>query len=233
MKKTSLGFALLFIAVASCSAAGLSANDVISKASAVWKEIPSFKANLVMTSNTEDVEIRSRGKIFHAKPDKYRIELFTPKKQSILIDKNSIESKDIASGIKLKQIFSKLAEKDVLSLPAIFDITKQFESYNFEVQDQNRSSILLKGTPKEKGLIGKIDVYVDSKDFFPSRIVYYNAKGTLLGLKEIQYSKIGTSVLPVKCYATLMLHTGSAQSEIEYQDISIEQNLPEKLFIFN
>ncbi|MEK7375755.1 MAG: outer-membrane lipoprotein carrier protein LolA [Candidatus Margulisiibacteriota bacterium] len=231
--KFVLAFLISILLALPCQAQK-SAVEIASGISANLKKIIDFKANVEISLTSDNIEERSSGMIFFKAPDKYRVELFFPKKQLIVANGSTLVIQDPVSSKQIKQNLSRLSEKETLALPFIPDINRYFDLFNFSVQAQSSASILLKGDPRDKSRnIGRIDVYCDPKNSTPTRIVSYNKKGSLVSLREISYIKIGESVVPARSYAMAILPAGNIQADIEYKNIKINTNIPDSQFRIN
>jgi outer membrane lipoprotein-sorting protein len=211
-----------------------SAADIASGISKNLNKVADFKANVELVLTSDNIEEHSSGMLFFKAPDKYRVELFFPKKQLIVVNGTSLIIIDPVSSKRIMQNLSRLSEKDTMALPFIPDIAAYFDLFNFSVQDQTGSSILLKGEPKDKKRnISKIDLYCDPKENVPTRIVSYNKKGSLVSLREIKYLNIKGVVVPVRSYSMAILPAGNIEADIEYKNIKINTNIPDSQFRTN
>lgn len=211
-----------------------SAVEIASGISANLKKITDFRANVEIILTSDNIEERSSGKLYFKAPDKYRVELYFPKKQLIVANGAILVIQDPVSSKQIKQNLSRLSEKETMALPFIPDINRYFDLFNFSIQSQSNTSILLKGEPRDKNRnIGKIDLYCDPKNNVPTRIVSYNKKGSLVSLREIRYLEIDNLIVPSRSYAMAILPSGTIQADIEYKNIRINTNIPDSQFKIN
>ena len=211
-----------------------SAVEIASGISANLKKITDFKANVEIILTSDNIEEHSSGKLYFKAPDKYRVELFFPKKQLVIANGSTLVIQDPVSSKQIKQNLSRLSEKETMALPFIPDINRYLDLFNFSVQAQSSTSVLLKGDPRDKNKnIGKIDLYYDPKAGVATRIVSYNKKGSLVSLREIRYLEIGGLIVPSKSYAMAILPSGNIQADIEYRNIKINTNISDSQFKIN
>ena len=211
-----------------------SAVEIVSGISANLKKITDFRANVEIVLTSDNIEEHSSGKLYFKAPDKYRVELYFPKKQLIIANGSTLVIHDPVSSKQIKQNLSRLSEKETMALPFIPDINRYFDLFTFSFQAQSSASILLKGEPRDKNnAIGKIDLYCDPKQSIPTRIVSYNKKGSLVSLREIRYMQIEGLVVPTRSYAMAILPAGNIQADIEYRNIKINTNIPDSQFKIN
>ena len=217
-----------------CQALQNNAKEIASGISANLKKINSFSANVEIILTSDNIEEHSSGKIFFKAPDKYRVELFFPKKQLIVANGSTLVIQDPATSKQITQNLSRLSEKETMALPFIPDITRYFDLFIFSMQSQSKTSILLKGEPRDKYRnIGKIDLYCDPKQSVPTRIVSYNKKGSLVSLREIRYMEIDKLIVTSRSYAMAILPSGTIQADIEYKNIRVNTNIPDSQFKTN
>ena len=231
LKIIALIITMVVLTALPCRAAEKTAYEITSGISENLGKVSDFKANVEIILTNDNIEEHSSGKLYFKSPDRYRVELFFPKKQIVIANGSQLVIIDPVSSKQIRQDISRLSEKETMALPFIPDINKYLSLFNFSIQGHDGDSVLLKGEPRDKNRnIGRIDLYCDTASNVPSRIVSYNRKGSLVSLREIKYLEIGKLAVPSRSYAMAILPSGTIQADIEYKNIKVNSNLPDSLF---
>lgn len=175
------------------------------------------------------------GHIWTKGKDKSKTEIISPTKQTTITNGNIMTVIDPASGRKLTQDMSKLPGAGGKSM----DPEKALDYFDLSVTESGSTEYVLTGTPKQANqFLGRMDFFIDGARNIPVRIAMYAPKGALMSLSEMEYEPVQvssseTAYVATKIKSIVTMQMGSVNSEMEYEDVKVNQGIEDKEFEAN
>lgn len=224
--------------------AELSLEDIINNLKANQAKIKDMYAETetTITSNMSMPGQENKGpqkmvqkaKMWTKGQDKSKIEMISPMKQTTIAngDQMAIISSD--TGQKTVQDLKKLREKTGgLGSGSQMGLDKAKEFFDLSVKrlDTSAEAYVITGVPKkENKFLGRMEFYVDSNKWVPTKILMYDAKGKLMSQSVIEYEKIVGAFVPVKNVSNVTTPMGRMDIEMEYENVEVNRGINDKEF---
>ncbi|MBU0501999.1 MAG: outer membrane lipoprotein-sorting protein [Candidatus Margulisbacteria bacterium] len=231
--------ALFFVPVV--SAADLTLEDLMGKTHANQAKIKD------MYAETETVMISSmsipgqtkkgpqkmvqKGKMWTKGSDKSKIEMLSPTKQITITNGDKMLMINPETGQKMVQDLSKIKGQGSRGQgPGEMSLEKAMEYFDLSLKKDNDSYVIT-GIPKERNkFMSKMEFYLDSKRWVPTKILMYGGNGKLLSRSEIEYEKISGVFVPVRNSSNVNTPMGKMEIEMVYSNIKVNQGIKDEVF---
>ncbi|MFH1386454.1 MAG: outer membrane lipoprotein-sorting protein [bacterium] len=221
------------------AAAGLSLDEVIGKLQGNQQQIKDMYAETktVIFSNMSmpgqqskgPQKIEQRGKMWTKGEDKSKIEISSPMKQVTITngDKMAIINSD--TGQKMIQDLKKMRGQGAAD-PGKMSLDKAKEFFNLSLK-KDGDDYIVTGVPKKKNkFLGKMEFYVDSNQWVPTKVNMYDLKGKLISQSNIKYQKVSGSWVPCSNNSVINTPMGRMDVAMEFSNIKVNSGLSDKEF---
>ncbi|MFH1361407.1 MAG: outer membrane lipoprotein-sorting protein, partial [bacterium] len=117
-------------------------------------------------------------------------------------------------------------------------LEKAMEYFDLSLKKDNDSYVIT-GIPKERNkFMSKMEFYLDSKRWVPTKILMYGGNGKLLSRSEIEYVRVkgpgsrGQEELwvPEKNSSVVNTPMGKMEIEMVYSNIKVNQGIKDEVF---
>lgn len=241
MYKKLAGFVALFVLLAFCvsfAAMDPKIDGIIKSIRDNQGKIKDMSAKIVTIIRSDAKEKKTMeqiGSLMTKGEDKSRMEMTAPVNQITITNKDKIAVINPQTGQKFVQDLRKLrkqAGQDAIgSSPT--DQTKILDYFNLSVEEKgifNKSYVII-GVPKKKNqFMGKMKFYVDGGRNVPTKIEVYNAQDKLISVSDIEYKKIKDIWVISKNSSWIAVPGGKMDVEMKFEDIKINEGIPDKVF---
>ena len=244
MKKIST---LLFItglvltSASSLFAADVTVDDILNKLNQNQQQINTMK--MTMNSKTtiempgkDPMTISQRSTMIFKKPDKMKMETFSPIHQVIIRSGSNMYVK-MPDGKVIKQDMS----ENGMQLPGMDFTSGAMQDFkkNFTVSLESSESMpienlyVLSLIPKQPNeMISKMKMTVDYKEGCANKIRIYNDRGEIVSQVQFENQLKNNIWLPKKLILDSIMPTGKNKTEIIYEELEINGNLDNEEFKF-
>jgi outer membrane lipoprotein-sorting protein len=190
------------------------------------------------TSNSPQTVIQT-GHIWQKGSDRSKIEITSPMKQITITNGSMMTMIDPSTGQKTTQDLSKV--QGAGGTGQGMDATKALDYFNLTVSTNEAGTgeakvYVISGTPKEANqFLGRMDFFIDAEKYIPIRIAMYTPQGTLMSLSEMKYEPVDVSTgetvyVPQKIKSVVTMQMGSINTEMEYENIQVNQGIEDSEF---
>jgi len=222
-------------------AAELTVDDILAKLTQNQQQINTMKMTMNSVTKIEmqgrdPMTIAQRSTMLFKKPDKMKMETFSPMHQVIIRSGNKVYMK-MPDGRIIKQDLSQYG----MQLPAM-DFTpgtmQDFEK-NFTATLEANESIpsqnlyVLNLIPKQQNeMLSKMKMTVDYAKGCVNKIQMFNAKGELWSTVEMENHLTDGIWMPKKLIVDSIMPTGKSRTEIIYEEMKINPEISNDEFKF-
>jgi outer membrane lipoprotein-sorting protein len=236
---------LLFSTVSYSATSDITASDLLARMKAQQALITDMQAdtkttitsNLSMPGQTSKgpQTMTQTGHIWTKGKDRSKTEITSPMQQTTITNGNIMTIIDPSSGRKITQDMSKLPGAGGKSM----DPEKALDYFDLSVTESGSTEYVLSGTPKQANqFLGRMDFFIDGARNVPVRIAMYTPKGALMSLSEMEYEPIvitstETAYVATKVKSIVTMQIGSVNSEMEYENIKVNEGIEDKEFEAN
>jgi outer membrane lipoprotein-sorting protein len=183
--------------------------------------------------------VTQTGHIWQKGADKSKVEITSPMKQITITNGSMMTMIDPNTGQKTTQDLSKV--QGAGSTGQGMDATKALDYFNLTVSTNEAGTgeakvYVISGTPKEANqFLGRIDFFIDAEKYIPIRISIYTPKGALMSLSEMEYEPVEVSsaetvYVPKKIKSVVTMQMGSINTEMDYENIKVNQGIKDSVF---
>lgn len=243
MLKKFLVFSCLSLVV-SCSAfaADLSLDEVVAKLQGNERKIKDMYAETktIISSNMSvpgqaakgPQKMEQVGKMWTKGSDKSKIEISSPMKQVTITngDKMAIINSD--TGQKMVQDLKKMRGQGIQGSrdQGQMNLEKAKEFFNLSIK-KNGDDYIITGVPKkENKFLGKMEFYVDTSNWVPTRVMMYDLKGKLMSQSTIKYQSVSGVWVPSSNVSAITTPMGRMDVTMEFNNIKVNSGIADKEF---
>jgi outer membrane lipoprotein-sorting protein len=230
-------------------AADISAEALIAKLKETQSLVKDLQADTktVITSNISipgapskgPQTVTQTGHIWQKGSNKSKVVITSPMKQITITNGSMMTMISPDTGQKVTQDLSKV--QGAGGKGQGMDATKALDYFNLTVRKNEggtgeAEAYVISGTPKEANqFLGRMDFFIDAEKYIPIRIAMYTPKGALMSLSEMEYepvviSSAETVYVPKKIKSVVTMQMGSINTEMEYENIKVNQGIKESVF---
>lgn len=172
-----------------------------------------------------------KGKMWTKGSDKSKIEMLSPTKQITITNGDKMLMINPETGQKMVQDLSKIKGQGSRGQgPGEMSLEKAMEYFDLSLKKDNDSYVIT-GIPKERNkFMSKMEFYLDSKRWVPTKILMYGGNGKLLSRSEIEYEKISGVFVPVRNSSNVNTPMGKMEIEMVYSNIKVNQGIKDEVF---
>ncbi|OGC36742.1 hypothetical protein A2311_06300 [candidate division WOR-1 bacterium RIFOXYB2_FULL_48_7] len=237
MKK--LLFVLTFLLGATCLlAADLSLDDLIKKLEASKSQVKDFYAE-TSTKMYSDIKFNQKGKasqseqkgkLWQKGKDKTKIELLTPKRLIMVRQGREVVTFDPVTGQKMRSSLDDDDKKQLGEPTGEFTLERAKKIFTLSVRKQGNDYIVT-GIPKQQqGMVGKMEIYINSSRWLPDKIIIYDLQGKKFGESKMEYQQVNNIWVLKKTYSVNNTPIGKMEITMEYSNTKVNQGLDDKEF---
>jgi len=238
----------------SAEAQGAKAEALLAKLKSVQSLIKDLQAD-TKTTITSNISLpgaaskgpqtmTQKGRMWQKGRDKSKVEITEPMKQTTITNGDIMTIISPDTGRKFTQDLSKIKGQGPGARGQGMDATKALDYFDLTVTEHGTTEYIITGRPKEANqFLGRMDFIIDAEKYVPVRIAMYTPKGTLMSLSEIDYLPVeiysarsggvaSTEVayVPQKIRSMVTMSMGSVNTEMEYENIKVNQGLKDEVF---
>ena len=228
---------LILITVTESHSFAISIPDLLQKIKENQAKIQTLQAEMTTTIQSSSKSIppmKQTGKIIQKYPDKSRMEMTSPIKQTTITNGTKMKMIDGQSGKSFVQDLSKSQGPSAISNPSSgmgMDPTKALENFNLKIVTESDSAIVIESTPREKNpYLEKMRLTFSPATYLPTQIEVYGSKGKLLSTTTIVYDKVSDVYVPIQNKTSVSLPQGSMQVEVTYDKVKVNEKVADSLF---
>ena len=200
-------------------------------------EIQTLEADIttnVHSTHKNFPTVRQQGKIYVKSPNRSRVEITTPYKQTTITNGNQIKVIDEESG---QYQISDISEKEGAAplLPhggGAIDPVKALEYFDLRITKNTNKEIVLEGIPKKQTpSLTKLVLTLSAEHFLPVHIALWGEEGQRISDTTITYRIISGIYVPFRNDATVLLPDANKMNvEIEFKNVAVNAPIPDEQF---
>jgi outer membrane lipoprotein-sorting protein len=230
---------LILIAVAESHSYAISIPDLLQKIKENQGEVITLQADMTteITSTNKNIPpMKQTGKLYQKHPDKSRMEMTEPIKQTTITNGTKMKIVDGASGKSFVQDLSKLKGSSGIGNPQSGmgmqqDPSKALENFNMTITSENDKEIVLVGSPKESNpYLSRMRFTFAPTTFLPTKIEVYGSQNRLLSTTTITYNHISGVYVPIENTSSIQLPQGSMNVRVQYDHVKVNEKVSDALF---
>jgi outer membrane lipoprotein-sorting protein len=240
MKILGIGMAalLVFTTVAPVTAEWIpSADEMLDHMDAVMGNFSDLEARLSIVHYRDGKpDLQQEVKLYLLQPDKLRLEYLSPEylagNMSLAVG-NRYWIYIAAADTWYEKDLSELSPSQqpwIMFRSLLKGVRSEYWEYSYEVREDG-GLLLLVGLPTEVGAVyGKIELWLDPKNWLPVKRKLYDADGAFLNeARFLQHTEVAPSVwLPLK--VEVYDGEGKLVCELSYLEVRVDSGVPESLF---
>jgi outer membrane lipoprotein-sorting protein len=237
----SLGIFGLMVFTSLSFAADLSLDELVAKIQANQAKIKDMYAETTTTiTSTMAVpgqkekgpqKMVQKGKMWTKGKDKSKVEMLSPMRQTTVTNGDKMMIINPETGQKIVQDLKKLREKSGMpDASKQMDLERAKEFFDLSATKKGEDYIIVGVPKKEIKILGKMEFYVDSEKWVPTKVLMYDSKGKLLSQSEIEYTKVSDVWVPAKNVSNVTTPMGTMKVEMEFTNIKVNQGISDKEF---
>jgi outer membrane lipoprotein-sorting protein len=245
MKKIIGSFCLLAVLLSSAAlAADISIEAIINNVQANQSKITDMYAETTTTmtssmtlsgqESSAPKKVEQKGKMWTKGQDRSKVEIISPVKQITIINGDQMAIINPDTGQKIVQDLTKL--KDASGGQALgrsggqMNLAKAKELFGLTVEGQE-GAYIVRGIPKKTNqFIAKMEFYIDSEKWVPTKIVIYDAKNNPISQSAIDYQEISGVWVPVSNKSAVATPMGKIAVEMTYDNIKVNSGIKDETF---
>lgn len=238
MKRTLLLILSLVLSISAVSA-DLSLDQVMEKIQQNQKQVRDLYAETVTTVSS-DIKMpggdgpqvmTQKGKIWNKGEDKAKIEIISPTPQLTVRNGDKMMIVNQQTGQKIVQDLKKLRQSQGIADPSSGMSLEEAQKYfNLSLRQLGNDYIVV-GVPKEKNaFLGKLEFYIDSDRWVPSKIMMYDGAGKKIGQTVMTYQKSDQAWVVNKSVSDVTTPAGKMRVELEMNNLQINKGISDREF---
>lgn len=233
--------AAFFLLSSLAFAADLSLEDIIQKIQTNQSKIKDMYAETTTTITSSIImpgakdkgpqKMIQKGKMWTKGKDKSKIEMISPTKQITITNGDQMAMINQETGQKIIQDLKKMREKSGMSDSSKqMSLEKAKEFFDLSATKKGEDYVIVGVPKKENKFLGKMEFYVDSERWVPTKILMYDAKGNPMSQSVIEYEKISDVWVPVKNKSVVNTPAGKMEVEMEFENIKVNAGIKDGIF---
>jgi outer membrane lipoprotein-sorting protein len=187
----------------------------------------------ISSSNKNIPAMKQTGRIINKYPDKSRMEIMSPIKQTTITNGTRMKIIDGQSGKSFVQDLSR-GQSPVTGHQSSgmgMDPTKALENFNLKMVTDSDSEIVIESSPKEKNpYLDKMRLTFSPATFLPTRVDVYGSQGKLISSTTIIYDKVSDVYVHIQNKTSVSLPQGSMKVEVVYDKVRVNEKVSDALF---
>lgn len=161
--------------------------------------------------------------------DMSKIEMLEPIKQTTIRNGDKLIIIDGSSGKKTVKDLSTDKFAASSSSQGKMDFNKMKEMFDLSVS-ANADTYIIACTPKNVGFIGKIEIYVDNKNFVSVKILTYDRNNKVINETAMEYTEISGIFVPQKTHSSVNSPMGKMTVDVEFLNIKVNEGIKDEEF---